>query len=66
MAPQYVVAVRPIGRPDRPYKYVAGGELTFDLPSAAKYETLDRAMILAAQVRILAGPAYCVVVLPTE
>jgi hypothetical protein len=57
---RWVVAVRPIDRPTRPYKYVAGDRLTLDRAEATHLTTLDRALVLASQVRILAGGAYLV------
>jgi hypothetical protein len=62
---RFVVAVRPRARPTKPYKYVAGDRLTFHLAAAAKYDNKASAEMVAAQMRILAGDAYVVVVLPT-
>jgi hypothetical protein len=59
----WVVAVRPSAHPTRRYKYVAGDRITPRKKEAAKYATRAKARILAAQVRILSGGAYRVVVL---
>jgi hypothetical protein len=60
---RWVVAVRPTAHPTRRYKYVAADTLTTEVAEATRLDTLDAAMILASQVRLLAGDAYRVEVL---
>jgi hypothetical protein len=63
---KWAVAVRPVDKPTQPYKYVAGDRLTLDRAEATHLDTIAKAMILASQVRILAGDAYLVEVVEAE
>lgn len=62
---KWVVAIRVASQPEMPYKYVGIGGLTDHLDLATKHDTRAKARLSAAQVRILAGKAYRVAVLPT-